>query len=118
MVAPGHAPVDRLCRVVGTPGAIEGLTQRQVLTVDHRLPDRACAHGAAADQWSVELALTRATAADATSAVATCDGDDGAGEYDASATGGAWIGTAATTPIRASHTSLLLPGFRCAWICP
>jgi hypothetical protein len=61
----------------------------------------------------VQLALTGATAADATSAVATCDDDDGAGEYDASATAGAWIGTAATTPIRASYTSLLLPAVRC-----
>jgi hypothetical protein len=61
----------------------------------------------------VELALTGATAADATSAVATWDDDDGAGEDDASAIAGAWIGTAATTPIRASHTSLLLPAVRC-----
>jgi len=60
------------------------------------------------------LTLTCAIVADATSAVATCDGDDGAGEYDASATVGAGIGTAATTPICASRTSLLLSGFRCA----
>jgi len=66
----------------------------------------------------ISLALTGATAADATSVVATCDDDDGAGEYDANATAGAWIGTAATTPIRASHTSLLLPVVRRMEICP
>jgi hypothetical protein len=46
---------------------------------------------------------TFATSADATSAVATGDGDDSVGEYDASATAGAPIGTTATTPMHSSR---------------
>jgi hypothetical protein len=52
--------------------------------------------------------LTCATAADATSVVASADGDDSACACDASATIDTGSGIAATITICAFHTSLLL----------